>query len=123
MLLKDGNAFELGSLFGPSDPQRPYGLLSVQEQEVGTCRVLAVKIHIFMDSLAFDEDTSANSLALEDKLLALSVCPFALLDIDELCFHGEHSNAKQALGQERENVRTSLARERLGIGMDDTLQG
>ncbi len=98
MLLQYSDAFKLGSLFSPSDPQGSRSLLVKQEKKVCTRSVLAIEVDLFIDSLAFDEYTSAHSLALDNIALALLLCRFALLDIDELYFHVEHTTAKRRSG-------------------------
>jgi len=71
---------------------------------VGTRLVLAVKVNYFIDPLTFDKDSPAYSLALEKKRLVFSLRRYALLDIDELCFHGEHTTAKKRFGAREGNM-------------------
>ena len=104
MLFQDSDAFKFGFLFSPSDPQGSRRLIIKGEQKVGTCYVLAVEVNRFIDSLAFDEDTPAYSLAFEKILLVLFLCHYALLDIDELCFHDEHTTAKNSFGARAGNI-------------------
>lgn len=72
---------------------------------MGTRLVHAVEVDRLSDALAFDEDTSAYSLALEKKRLVFYLCRYALLDIDKLCFHAEHTTAKGRFGAREGNMR------------------
>jgi len=53
--------------------------------------------------LAFDEYTSAYSLALDFIALVLFLCRFALLDIDKLYFYDEQTTAKKWFGAREGN--------------------
>ena len=74
MLFQDSDTFELGSLFGPSDPQRSRRHTIKGEKEVCACLVLAVEVDRLIDPLAFNEDTPAYSLALENTWMGFLFC-------------------------------------------------
>lgn len=98
VLLQDSDALKLGAFTGLPDPQGPHCLLPKQEEEVGTAIVLAIEVDGLVDALAFHEDASADSLALEQQRAVLALGCRTLLDKDQLCFHAAHTTAKRWFG-------------------------